>query len=140
MEAGKTVEDALPVDAGGYHVELHGPNGFLRTLRGPAGKTGPEAHARFDPKTGRLAVTLRNDGPTLATLELTMVDYQPGPPRRRPLAPGAETVETIDVGPSHNWYDVRVTCLEHPGFERRFAGHGEDGRPSLSDPALGRQA
>jgi len=140
VEAGKSVDDDLPVGPDGYHVELHGPNGFLRTLRGPAGQTGPEARARFDPKTGRLAVTLRNDGPQPVTLELAMVDYLPGKPRRRLVEPGTEVVEAIDLAASHHWYDVSVTCVELPGFERRFAGHGEDGRPSISDPALGRQA
>jgi len=140
VEAGKSVDDDLPLDADGYHVELHGPNGFLRTLSGPAGKTGPEARARFDPKRGRLEIALRNDGPTPVTLELAMVDYLRDAPRRRVVKPGAEVVETVDLGPSHHWYDVSITCLELPGFERRFAGHGEDGRPSISDPALGRQA
>ena len=83
---------------------------------------------------------MRNDGPTPVTLELAMVDYLPGKPRRRVVKPGAEVVETIDLTGSHHWYDVSVTCLELPGFARRFAGHGEDGRPSLSDPALGRRA
>ena len=140
VEAGRSVDDDLPVGADGYHVELHGPNGFLRTLRGPAGKTGPEARARFDAKRGRLEIALHNDGPAPVTLELAMVDYLPGKPRRRVVKPGAEVVETIDLAPSHHWYDISVTCLELPGFERRFAGHGEDGRPSVSDPALGRQA
>jgi len=140
VEAGKSVDDNLPVEAGGYNVELHGPNGFLRALRGPAGASGAEASARFDAKRGRLDVTLRNDGAAPVTLELAMVDYLPAKPRRRVIQPGAEVVETIDLRPSHHWYDVSVTCLEAPGFERRFAGHGEDGRPSISDPALGRQA
>jgi phospholipase C len=140
VEAGKSVDDDLPVGADGYHVELHGPNGFLRTLRGPAGKAGPEARARFDPKASRLEVTLRNDGPAPVTLELAMVDYLRDKPRRRVVGPGEEVTETIDLRPSHHWYDVSITCVEVAGFERRFAGHGEDGRPSISDPALGRQA
>jgi len=55
------------------------------------------------------------------------------------LAPGAETVDAWDLRASHNWYDLVVTCAEAPGFQRRFAGHGEDDKPSLSDPLLGRQ-
>jgi phospholipase C len=140
VEAGKSVDDDLPIDGGGYHVELHGPNGFLRTLRGPAGKVGPEARARFDAKSGRLEIALHNDGPAPATFELAMEDYLHAKPRRRVVGAGAEVVETIDLRPSRHWYDVSVTCAQVPGFERRFAGHGEDGRPSISDPALGRQA
>ena len=137
--------DALPVGADGYHVELHGPNGFLRTLRGPPGKAGPEAHARFDPKNGHLEVMLRNDGPAPITFELAMADYLQAQPLRRVVGPAGEGMReeewvSIHLAASHNWYDVRVTCPDLPGFERRFAGHGEDGRPSISDPALGRTA
>ena len=145
VEAGKSVTDALPVGADGYHVELHGPNGFLRTLRGPPGKAGPEAHARFDPKNGHLEVMLRNDGPAPITFELAMADYLQAQPLRRVVGPAGEGMReeewvSIHLAASHNWYDVRVTCPDLPGFERRFAGHGEDGRPSISDPALGRTA
>jgi phospholipase C len=45
-----------------------------------------------------------------------------------------------DLGASHNWYDFIVTCAEAPSFQRRLAGHCENGKPSVSDPLLGRQA
>ena len=45
-----------------------------------------------------------------------------------------------DLRPSHNWYDFIVTCAEARSFQRRLAGHAEDGKPSVSDPLLGRQA
>ena len=48
--------------------------------------------------------------------------------------------DTWDLKDSRNWYDLVVTCAEAPSFRRRFAGHGEDGKPSVSDPLLGRQA
>jgi phospholipase C len=141
VEAGKSVDDDLPVGADGYHVELHGPNGFLRTLRGPAAKEiGVEASARFDAAKGRLEIALHNDGTAPATVEIAANDYLTMHPRRRKIAPGAQVTETVDLHGGHNWYDVSVTCLDAPGFERRFAGHGEDGRPSVSDPALGRVA
>ena len=97
--------------------------------------------ALFDAaKSGGLEVALVNNGTAPLTFEVAMLDYLRDKSRRRVVQSGAELVETIDLAASHNWYDVRVTCLEVPGFERRFAGHGEDGRPSISDPALGRQA
>jgi phospholipase C len=36
------------------------------------------------------------------------------------------------------WYDVLVTSDSSPRYLRRLAGHIETGRPSVSDPALGR--
>jgi phospholipase C len=66
--------------------------------------------------------------------------YVTAPARLHRLTPGAEAVDAWDLKASHNWYDFIVTCVEAPSFQRRFAGHGEDGRPSLSDPLFGRQA
>ncbi|MET1023037.1 MAG: phospholipase domain-containing protein, partial [Pseudoxanthomonas sp.] len=38
---------------------------------------------------------------------------------------------------SDHWYDLQVEVPDTP-FRRRLAGHLETGRPSRSDPALGR--
>ena len=73
-------------------------------------------------------------------LEIAHNAYRQAPPRLVRLAPGAQAAETYDLKDSANWYDLVVTCVEAPSFRRRMAGHGEDGRPSLSDPLLGRQA
>jgi phospholipase C len=136
VEAGKHVEDTVPLDAA---LSLHGPNGFLRGFRSKAGEAGPEASARFDPARGRLLVTLRNDGSSPVTVTVTPKAYPKGQSRSHKLAPGAQVIDAWDLKSSAHWYDLSVTCTEHPGFERRIAGHGEDGRPSLSDPALGLQ-
>ncbi len=36
-----------------------------------------------------------------------------------------------------HWYDFVVTCDSDDGFSRRFAGHVETGRSSVSDPGMG---
>ena len=38
---------------------------------------------------------------------------------------------------SFGWYDLTVTTDADKSFQRRFAGHLENGRDSMSDPALG---
>ncbi|QUD89248.1 phosphocholine-specific phospholipase C [Phenylobacterium montanum] len=136
--AGKSLDDRVVFEGEAYDFSLHGPNGFLRGFRGRAAQ-GCEAHARFDPATGRLLITLKNSGTGPARLEVAPRDYLHAPARRHHLAPGAELVDAWDLKPSHHWYDFAITSAHDPGFERRIAGHGEDGRPSLSDPALGRQ-
>jgi phospholipase C len=140
VEAGKRLEDLVPLDGEAYGLDLHGPNGFLRSFRGKTAAPGPEAEARFDPARGRLLVTLRNDSPAPLTVTVTPKAYPKAAPRTHKLAPGAQVIDAWDLKSSAHWYDLAVTSAEHPGFERRIAGHGEDGRPSLSDPALGRQA
>jgi phospholipase C len=140
VDADKAVADVVPLKDGAWSVNLHGPNGFLRGFRGAAVKPGIEADATFDPKGGRLLITLRNNTGEPLILQVAPNAYLKAKPRRHELAPGAQSIDAWDLGASRNWYDFVVTCPAQSAFERRFAGHGEDGRPSVSDPLLGRQA
>ncbi|OAX56701.1 hypothetical protein A6R73_12980 [Xanthomonas translucens pv. poae] len=38
----------------------------------------------------------------------------------------------------HHWYDLEIASASMPQWRRRLAGHIETGRPSMSDPAIGR--
>ena len=134
VEAGKRVEDVLPLEAGGYDLTLFGPNGFLRGFRGAA--AGAEVEARYYTARERLVLTIRNEGP--APLTLNVADaYAKGGARTHRLAPGAAVEDAWPIKASAHWYDIAVTAAEDPAFLRRLAGHVETGRPSLSDPALG---
>jgi phospholipase C len=133
--------DHIPLNAGRYAFTLHGPNGFLRGYRGETGAAvSPSANGFYLPKEGKFRIGLHNDGSRPVTLEVRSAAYLDAPPRLHRLAPGADVADYWDLKASHNWYDFIVTCAEAPSFQRRFAGHGEDGKPSLSDPLLGRQA
>ncbi len=143
VEAGRTLDDFVTLPLGPYDLELHGPNGFLRGFRGVAVEAEDpalEAEARFDAARGRLMITLSNNGDEPATLEVAPNAYLRGRARRRDVQMGAEVVDAWDVSPSGHWYDFIVTNPYDPTFQRRIAGHGEDGRPSISDPLLGRQS
>jgi phospholipase C len=132
--------DVIPLDPGRYAFAIHGPNGFLRGFGGEMGAAlRPEANGWFLPNRGILRIALFNEGSTPLTFEVTPSAYVNAAPRRHRLAPGAVVMDDWDLKDSHNWYDLSVTCAEAPSFQRRLAGHGEDGKPSLSDPLLGRQ-
>ncbi|HEY5008423.1 MAG TPA: phospholipase domain-containing protein, partial [Caulobacteraceae bacterium] len=60
--------------------------------------------------------------------------------RRHRLQPGAVVIDRWDLAAGDNWYDFTLTSLRGAGFGRRFAGHGENGRPSVSDPKFGKRA
>jgi phospholipase C len=132
--------DLVPLDLGPYAFAIHGPNGFLRGFRGEMGADlRPEANGWFLPSRGSLRIALHNEGSTPLTLEVTPSAYLSAPSRRHKLAPGAYAMDDWNLHASHNWYDFIITCAEAPSFQRRLAGHGEDGKPSWSDPLLGRQ-
>jgi len=136
--AGKQLADALPVGAAPYNVSVFGPNGFLRRFRGGLAGSGVEVEARHDARGGRLALTLRNTGDAPALLTVKPGDYPAGGPRRHRLAPGGSATDSWRLDPAAPWYDLAVTIDDDPAFLRQLAGHLETGRPSLSDPAIGR--
>ncbi len=140
VEAGRSLTDLIAFDGVAYDFDLHGPNGFLRGFRNDLAKPAAlEADARFDPRRGQLAITIRNSG----VADETVVVARSGEPyggRRHVLQPGALLVDRWDLAASNNWYDLTLTSLRAAGFGRRFAGHGENGRPSVSDPNFGKPA
>ncbi|MGW7263945.1 phosphocholine-specific phospholipase C [Streptomyces sp. NPDC054842] len=133
-EAGKTVSDTWnsAYSGGSYDLTVHGPNGFLRTFRGPAGAAGPEVTARH--AGDDLELTLTNKGSKAVTLRLG--DGYGGKARTFRVRAGATVRHTVDLRASRRWYDVSVTSEADPAYLRHFAGHVENGRPGVSDPAL----
>ncbi|MFJ9645865.1 phosphocholine-specific phospholipase C [Streptomyces sp. NPDC101206] len=138
VEAGRTLSDTWSTSSStGNTIDLTvwGPNGFLRTWKGPAKKTGPEVTARHDAATGNLDLTLTNSG--TAAVNLTVANaYDGAATRTLRLAAGATVTHTVDLQASSRWYDVTVVSDRDATFLRRFAGHVETGAPGVSDPAL----
>ncbi|MFE7318439.1 phosphocholine-specific phospholipase C [Streptomyces sp. NPDC057555] len=135
-EAGKTVADTwnTAYSQGSYDLTVHGPNGFLRTFKGPGNKLTPEVTARHDAASGRLELSLTNPGST--PCHLTLANAYGGPRQTVRVDPGGTVTQRIDLTASKRWYDLTVTADSDAGFLRRFAGHVETGRPGVSDPAL----
>ncbi|MEV5811274.1 phosphocholine-specific phospholipase C [Streptomyces mutabilis] len=133
-EAGKTIADTWNsvYSGGSYDLTVHGPNGFLRAFRGAGKATGAEVTARH---TGDdLRLTFTNAGSD--TARLRVADAYGGRSRTVTVRPGATVHHTVDLARSRRWYDVTVTSESDPAFLRRLAGHVENGRPGVSDPAI----
>ncbi|GAA4815142.1 phosphocholine-specific phospholipase C [Streptomyces ziwulingensis] len=133
-EAGKRLSDTWNAAySGGEHdLTVHGPNGFLRVFRGAAGTAGPEVTARHVRDDVELTLTNRGSG----TVRLRLTDAYGRRPRTLSVRPGATVRHTVDLTASRRWYDLTVTSEADPAFRRRFAGHVENGRAGVSDPAL----
>ena len=100
-----------------------GPNGFHRHFAGQAWRIAAAVTAE--------GLSLHNPGEM--PVALTISDEAYGRPVRTvTLAGGANQVLPVDLAASHNWYDF---ALKAEGFHIRLAGHVEDGRASVSDPA-----
>ncbi|MGD1220950.1 phosphocholine-specific phospholipase C [Streptomyces krungchingensis] len=133
-EAGRTVSDTWnsAYSNGSYDLTVHGPNGFLRTFKGPGRTAGPEVTARH--VGDEVELTFSNKGSGTVTLKLT--DGYGARPRSFKVRPGVTVKHTVDLRSSKRWYDLTVVSDADAGFLRRFAGHVENGRPGVSDPAI----
>jgi phospholipase C len=129
VAAGGTLTDRPPgLPAGPYRLAVYGSNGFLRELAGE-GLT-----AALEDAGDTVLVKLANPGRTTVAMTVRRLAYRVGS-ETVTLAPGATRVMRIGVRESDHWYDIAV---EAPGgFVRRFAGHVETGKSSMSDPAIG---
>ncbi|MFD5545343.1 phosphocholine-specific phospholipase C [Streptomyces goshikiensis] len=137
VEAGKTLSDTWSTSAStGNQINLTvwGPNGFLRTWKGPAKKAGPEVTARHDSATGNLTLKLTNSGPS--AVNLTVSNAYGGAAKTLRVAAGGTATYTADLRETGRWYDVKVVSDADTTFLRRFAGHVETGAPGISDPAI----
>lgn len=72
-EAGKKLSDTwnTAYSKGVYDLSVYGPNGFVRTFKGPGTTAGPEVTARHVAATGRVELTMTNAGSTSCHLTLT---------------------------------------------------------------------
>ncbi|EME99000.1 phospholipase C, phosphocholine-specific [Streptomyces mobaraensis NBRC 13819 = DSM 40847] len=135
-EAGKTIADTwnTAYSKGVYDLTVHGPNGFLRSFRGPGGTAGPEVTARHNAATGDLDLVLTQRG--TADCHLTVTDAYGGPAETLTVRPGATVRHTVRTRAGKRWYDVTVVSHEEGTYLRRFAGHVETGASGVSDPAI----
>ncbi|GAA3538149.1 phosphocholine-specific phospholipase C [Streptomyces osmaniensis] len=133
-EAGKGIADTWnsAYSGGSYDLTVHGPAGFVRWFKGSNKVTGPEVTARH--KGDDIELTFTNKGTT--SVRLKIANGYGGRPSTVTVRPGAKVCRTVDLAASRRWYDLTVTSESDPAFLRRFAGHVENGRPGVSDPAI----
>ncbi|MEU8845863.1 phosphocholine-specific phospholipase C [Streptomyces sp. NPDC048564] len=133
-EAGKSIADTWnsAYSNGSYDLTVHGPNGFVRYFKGSNKTAGPEVTARH--KGDDIELTFTNKG--TASVRLKIANGYGGRPATVTVRPGDSVRHTVDLQGSRRWYDLTVTTDADPNFLRRFAGHVENGRPGVSDPAI----
>lgn len=126
-----------------YHLRVYGPNGFYRELAGD--KNDPEVAIRCEYErsrllktkaTGNIVLRIKNEGKN--SLEITIKDqsYKNNPVKRK-LSPDEETAVILDLKKSSGWYDFKIEVNGENNFNRRYAGHVETGKESISDPFMG---
>jgi phospholipase C len=131
---GRTLSDTwnTAYSSGAYDLTVFGPNGFLRTFKGPGKAAGPEVTARH--VGDDVEFTFTNKGP--GTVSLKLSNAYGGTPRSFKVRAGATVKHRVALKASKRWYDLSVVSDADRTFLRRFAGHVENGRTGVSDPAI----
>lgn len=147
VKAGDEIEYVWPLDNfehGRYHLRVYGPNGFFREFTG--GEEDPDfkikmlnEYAGDSPKlTGNAKVIVEN--PDKRSLNLIIRDNRYGHPVQHvAINDGEEKIEKlVETSQYFGWYDFSLTAEGNRQFEKRFGGRIETGKPSRTDPYMGR--
>ncbi len=124
---------------GPYDLTVHGPNGFYRRFAGDTSRAQPVVTVSADARS-RLVVSLAGRESGLVTAQMDgAYPLAEGEARQTVLLkPGGAARSVWDLRGSDHWYDLTLTLADEPSFTQRLAGHLETGRPSRTDPGIGR--
>jgi phospholipase C len=148
VKAGDSLSDDFPLSHfqdGRYHLRAYGPNGFFREFRGDVRDPGLEVACVYEsPRmlktmlSGNVKLQVANPD-TAKEATVTVTDHAYGnAPITRKIAAASRTDIVLDLGKSSGWYDFSVTVAGAGRYERRYAGHVETGKESITDPYMGR--
>nr|WP_256377504.1 phospholipase domain-containing protein [Pontibacter sp. SGAir0037] len=151
VKAGDRLVNTWPVDAFGsnnYHLRVYGPNGFFREFIGNAQDPAVEIscdyeRSRINKKrlAGNIELKIVNTSKTPFTLNITDHAYKANNHTLVVQASGSgREVQSVrlNLKQSFGWYDFSIKINGNNTFEKRFAGRVETGKPSYSDPFMGR--
>ncbi|UQX88816.1 phospholipase C, phosphocholine-specific [Jatrophihabitans telluris] len=131
-------EDHIAVDLphpGQYDLSLHGPNGFYRRYAGtPDLSLAVDVLARGH---SALQLTMRLHGQAPRRVHVRLTDAY-GKSHTVEVSAHRPTVHIVETSHTYGWYDLTITTPADPAFAYQLAGRLETGRPSSSDPQLGR--
>jgi phospholipase C len=135
----KTVSGSAGVGEGGYDLTIVGPNRFLRRFTGDITAPGVTAQVTAAYYEGgfsaspRLMLKLSNGGTAAVTFTVVSSDYSTESARTYHVpAHASATHETDPHTTANGWYDLTVTISGDASWSRRYTGHLEDGKASVT--------
>jgi phospholipase C len=138
--AGDHLQDEWPVrdfDNNKYHLEVFGPNGFSRQFKGSEDDPQLSVNVKHL-ANGKAEIKLVNTGSGEYSVQITDNSYGNSPVNKN-IARKATVVFTPDLSKSFGWYDFTIKVHGYADFEKRYTGRVEAGKPTKSDPAMGRE-
>lgn len=129
VKAGDSLTDEW--DATSYTLKVHGPNGFYREMKGS------ENDPLLDVILDQAILNFNNHSKEAYTVEIKDISYK-GKSRQVKVEAGKKMAVPLKLDSSFGWYDLEIKVQGAENFARRYAGHVETGKPSFSDPLMGR--
>jgi phospholipase C len=116
-----------------------GPNRFLRHFTGDVNAAGKSAQVEaayyrggFDPKP-KVTLTLTNSSSTAVTFTVASNNYSNGRAKTYHVSAHGRAIHMVDpLKSSDGWYDLSVTMSGDNSWSRRYTGHLEDGKNSVT--------
>ena len=146
LKAGDKLADQWPLEDfenEQYHLIVYGTNGYMREFKGNAQDPQVQLNCEYQrvknsPKklTGNVELKIKNTASHAITIEIIDQSYKRGN-HSKTVAAGASATIVLDLAKNHNWYDFSVKVKGNTTFEKRYAGHVENGKASFTDPAMG---
>lgn len=134
----------LEGDNGIYDLWVLGPNGYHRHFTGETSANVVdkqlEVEVCYDTTKGDVYVKLVNNAKAIANYTITSNAYFDDATWTGTVQANSQTQQYWSLESSSHWYDFTVRVKGLPSYSRRFAGHVETGKASISDPALGGMA
>jgi phospholipase C len=141
VEPNKSLSDTWNLGAIGVSncdLSVYGPNGCLRAFKGSvAGLRTSQLDVRtdYDQINGNVTLVITNLSTQSATVNV--LDKYSGKSDALVINPGATVLAPRSLIRESGWYDLVITVAADLSIEYHFAGHVENGKDSISDPALG---
>ncbi len=145
VKAGDTLKqtwDLSDFEGGKYHLRVYGPNGFFREFAGDGQDQDMVVTCAYSlDKAGKpqgdLQLNIENYG--TKAISVSVIDNVYGArPLNLKVPAGSPSSGVVKLGKSHNWYDVSIQ-VDQSATIRRYAGHVETGRESVTDPFMGKE-
>ena len=133
VEPGKHLSDTWD-SAAGYDLSVYGPNGFFRHFKGGHGAR-LDVAASYDERHDEILLQIRNRGSERAAV--TVRNRYLSGTTKLSINPGKAETEHWSLARTRGWYDLAITVAGDSEYERRYAGHLENGEASITDPGMG---
>lgn len=128
--------------SGNYHLRVNAANGFYREFKGSKSDPAVEVACTYQQAAGKknlsgnVELKIKNSSTQKQLIEIKDNAYK-AKPISKTIAAGAVISIPVDLTKNSGWYDLSVTVKGSSSYEKRYAGHVETGKESITDPLMG---